>query len=193
MNTYLTDQQVIAKLHEGEIEAVIINYMPFASYLADRMSYRCFTHERSDLKGEAYLALVAGVNRLVGHPNPKGFLTEVIRGHLINIVKRSYLIKRPDDAKRLEQWMYLEDVGDEAEESSIPKEFWAPFDQGQTELENLIGNCLFSELEKRILKLKIDGYTIEEIALQCQLPYVQTHRILQGTKSRVVKILKGEY
>ena len=194
MKTYLTDQQVRDKLHEGELDVVIVNYIPFASYLADRISRKCTTHEQSDLRGEAYLALVVGVNKLVGHPNPKGFLTDLIRGHLINHVTRSYLIKRPEKEKRLEGIHYIEDVTGESDDDQIlPKEYWAPFDSGETETENLTGSFLFSEIEKKILKLKIDGYTLEEIAAKCQMPYVQVNRIVHGTRSRVTKILRGDY
>ena len=192
--SYLTDQQVRDKLHEGEIEAVILNYIPFASYLADRMSSKCVTHERSDLRGEAYLALVSSMSKLIGHPNPRGFLTQAIKGHLINYVLRSYLIKRPDKEKRLDGVQYIEDVTSEFEEDQIlPREYWAPFDHGETERENLVGSFLFSEIEKKALKLKIDGYTIEEIAKLCQIPYVQMNRIIHGTRSRVEKILRGDY
>lgn len=194
---YLTDQQVKDKLCEGEVEVVIVNYMPFASYLADRVARRCYTHDASDIKGEAYLALVVGVSRLLGHPNPRGFLTDLIRGHLINYVSRSHLIKRPDKEKRLEQWIYDEDVrggnNEEESESTIPKELWEPFDRTEIEEHALTESILFSEIERKMLKLKIDGYTIEEIAKICQMPYVQTQRILFGTKSRVLKILKGDY
>ena len=199
---YLTDEQVKNKLNEGEIDAVIINYLPFANYLADRLASRCFTHEREDIRGEACIALVSGVVLLRGHPNPRGFLREKIRGHILNFVKRSNLIKTPDGEPNMTNAFPDCTIFDDERSNdddmqggsrAVPKQCWSPFDRGMGEVSNLVESYLFSDIEKKILKRKIDGHTLEEIAIECQMPYVQIQRILQGTKSRVVKILDGLY
>lgn len=194
--SYLTDQQVKDKLHEGEVDAVILNYLDFARYLADLMANKSMTHERDDLRAEAYLVLVVSVNKLKGHPNPGGFLREAIRGRLKDTVLRDHLVYRPYGSKdHLEKWLYVEDVSDtEDEGESIPKEVQVPFHAEGVEQElNIMSSILLSEIEKKVIKFKIDGFTLQEIAIKCKLPYVQTQRILQGTKSRVQKILHGSY
>lgn len=189
---YLTDQQVIDKLHEGETTIVILNYIDFASYIADRTARRCTTHERSDIRAEAYLALVEGVSNLKGHPNPRAFLREKIRGAVINFVRRKHTITKSDHTERLTPWVIVEE-SDFEEDIKVPPNMWAPFDRGELQENDLIENFLLSEIERKLIKLKIDGYTHEEIASLCQMPYSQIQRILQGTKSRVVKILNGDY
>jgi DNA-directed RNA polymerase specialized sigma24 family protein len=200
---YLTDKQVIDKIQEGELEIVILNYIPFANYLADRVSQRSFTHERVDIRGEAYVALIAGVNVLKGHPNPRAFLREKIKGHIINFVKRSHLIKTPDG----EDLMYNpfdcdvfdSEFGCDDNEESVsanrgtPKQCWDEKHEDTIVRDDLVSNFLFSDIEKKIIQMRVDGYTLEEVSVECKIPYVQIHRILQGMKNRVVKVLDGDY
>lgn len=192
---YLTDQQVKDKLHEEEYNAVILNYLDFARYLADRMANKCMTHEREDLRAEAFLVLTVSVNKLKGHPNPGGFIREAIKGRLKDTVLRDYLVYRPYGSKdHMEQWIYLEDIPHEESELAVPKECQAPArPEGYIEEQNIMDSVLLSEIEKKVIKLKIDGFTLQEIAIQCKMPYVQIQRILQGTRSRVHEILHGSY
>lgn len=191
---YLTDKQVIDKLYECDVEPVIINYVNFALYIAKKVSRNSWSHEAKDIRCEAILALVEGVEIMKGKVNthPKAFLAKKIRGAVLNYVMREHTIYTPQGREVGEKDRYVEDIEQDIDE--IPHQFWEHFDKEGTLIANsLCGSFLFSSVEKQILKLKIDGWTLEEIALELRMPYVQIQRILQGTRNRVEGIIDGTY
>lgn len=192
---YLTDKQVIDKLYEGEYEAVIFNYMNMAFYIADRVARRSWTHETKDIRGEALLALVEGVYLLRGHDNPRAFLRLKIHGAVINYVQRQHTVYTPQGKEVHSKWAYLEDIEQEwSNSASIPKECQEPFDkQGDILANDMIDGVFFSDLEKKVLRMKIEGLTIEEIALECKFSYSAIQRMIKDMRNRVVDVLNGEY
>lgn len=189
---YLTDQQVKDKLFEGDLQAVILNYMDFANYLADRVARRSITHEHKDIRSVAILAMIEGVHLLKGHDNPGGFLRLKIKGAVINYVRRQHTIYVPEGRKIDYKMEYLEDVRDEKE--TLPKEFGEDFDSvGELIEKEVTESFLLSPIERTIIKMRIEGSTIEDISEKTGLLWIQVQRILQGTKDRVVKILNGDY
>ena len=197
---YLTDDEVRIKLYEKNYDVVIFNYTPMTCSIADRVFRESKTHEQKDIRSVAMLALVEGVHQIKSDRDKPGmFLRMKIKGAVINFVMRDHMIHCPYGNKLSWREQYAEDVvgGDsltgQGGYSNIPKEMWAPFDSQEClTVENLLlGTKYLSDLEKDIIKMRIDGETLQEIAKKCRMPFSQVQRILTATKSRVVKILDG--
>ena len=194
MKKYLTDDEVKIKLHEREFQTVALNYVNLACYIADRYARRSMTHEKEDIRSVALLTMVEAVYRLSGHPNPMAFLRVRIKGAVINYCVRDNTIYRPQGTERAEKWLYLEDVPGDKEDLSLPKEYWSPFDPDERLVRaRIFDSILLSVLEKEMITLRLEGLTIEEIAVLCQRPWVQVQRIIAGVKVRVENILYEVY
>lgn len=196
--TYLTDDEVRVYLAEKKYDLVIYNYTNLCCSIADRIARKCWSHEWKDIRSVAMLALIEAVNNLKDHSNPRQFLRIRIKGAVLDFVMRDNTVYTPYNTEQMKKEMYVEDVQSETSLMQgvgvIPKEMWAKFDPTNKSTENLLfENKLLSDLEKKVLKLRIDGYNLDEISYRCKLSQTMVQGILTGTKSRVIKILNGDY
>lgn len=188
--TYLTEAEIRDHLKREDYNPVILNFLPLARYIAAKTYARNYTHDPADIYAEAYLAVVEGVRRIQDHPNPFKFMFKTIKGSVLHLVIRSHTIHRPDGKERLEPWLYVEDSNEEEDFNQIP-ELTVNFDMKIK--DELLNHPFITPIEKTIIRLKLEGYSREEIAIICKYNSSMVQRSIENMKTKVTSILRGSY
>lgn len=188
----MTDHEVRIALEKGEKEKVILNYIRLARDVTTYVNRSNYFQDPEDMFGVAILALVTGVEKIPeGHPEPGKYFWTRMRYHVINFCKRSHLIAVPDKPQLLKYNLDIFLVDEDHPGEKRYNEFFT------VEPNNAYGRIqetkALTPREKQIIDLRLEGKSITEIARELNTNFSKIQRALKDMKTRVLKVLDGEY
>ena len=197
-------ESTLKRLMSGDqsvVDDVILGYMPLAKKIAKYFS-RNHPHKSSDLYSEALLGLCKAVNKIkegvLTTENAKAYINNTIRGHVRHYLQQDHTVHIPN-------WYLAENV--DREEFAIPIVYTINFsnndeenreedeelsfdipapDKGDVEIVREFYMKL-SNFEKMVLKLRSEGYTLEEIGDQLGKSHVWISKVLNRIQDRMIQ------
>lgn len=201
MKVYLSDEEVRQLISIQDYEAVILNYLHIASFLAYKVATRNYNREHQELYAVAQHAVVEGVHRMgCDHPEPFRYIHKTVSGSLKKFCKRAHLVVIPDYAPDPSFVQYMEeavagssDTEDEDVGTQLTYGTHSDPDYKKIAEDELIDHKFILPVEKDILIRRLEGKTIEEVAKECNMSPVNVQRTLERMKAKVCSILNGDY
>lgn len=190
--------ELLKLIREGSVEAkneLILGHVRLAVSIVDRYigNFGCkFLDE--ELDDAAIVGIVVAVNRIeqghLKHDNVTGYIVMFIHNHVSSYLRKSFIVPMPRGHP------YKRNISIHSSRNDRDKNYdpWARDTNpgALLEVKDLIDCSIRNEQERRVVDLKIAGYTDKEVAKIMDMAQVTVFRIRQTLKTRFERLNRND-